>query len=201
MTSRDDEFNTLLNASSLGTDAARRLRERTPQNTARAIRTITHLRNVIVHGIGPVTEQAATEILTTLDSLTSDDTGLQRLRDAMFRLRTHEGPEAIDGLSEALEALSLLHWDELDAVASQELRAALTVVATRLTAQTMPVLTVAETASVMRVSKMTIYRLVQSGHLPSIRSGPSGRSFRIPEAAVHEYLRKSFTQAPANPPQ
>ncbi|MEU0036134.1 helix-turn-helix domain-containing protein [Streptomyces sp. NPDC006333] len=70
-----------------------------------------------------------------------------------------------------------------------------------MAAQAAPVLTVAETASIMRVSKMTIYRMVQSGHLPSIRSGPSGRSFRIPEAAVHEYLRKSFTQAPASPPQ
>jgi excisionase family DNA binding protein len=50
-------------------------------------------------------------------------------------------------------------------------------------------LTVAEVASVMRVSKMTVYRLVHSGHLPAIRVG---RSFRVPENAVHEYLRESF---------
>ncbi|WP_107288277.1 helix-turn-helix domain-containing protein [Streptomyces sp. NBRC 110611] len=50
-------------------------------------------------------------------------------------------------------------------------------------------LTVAEVAAVMRVSKMTAYRLVHSGHLPAIRVG---RSFRVPEAAVHEYLRESF---------
>lgn len=49
-------------------------------------------------------------------------------------------------------------------------------------------LTVAETAAVMRVSKMTVYRLVHSGHLPAIRVG---RSFRVPEHAVHEYLRES----------
>jgi excisionase family DNA binding protein len=49
-------------------------------------------------------------------------------------------------------------------------------------------LTVAEAASVMRVSKMTVYRLVNSGHLPAIRVG---RSFRVPEQAVHEYLRES----------
>jgi excisionase family DNA binding protein len=53
-------------------------------------------------------------------------------------------------------------------------------------------LTVAEVASVMRVSKMTVYRLVHSGHLPAIRVG---RSFRVPEQAVHEYLRESFTGA------
>ena len=50
-------------------------------------------------------------------------------------------------------------------------------------------LTVAEVAAVMRVSKMTVYRLVHAGHLPAIRVG---RSFRVPEQAVHEYLRESF---------
>jgi excisionase family DNA binding protein len=50
-------------------------------------------------------------------------------------------------------------------------------------------LTVAEVATVMRVSKMTVYRLVHSGHLPAIRVG---RSFRVPAQAVHEYLRDSY---------
>ncbi|MBA0053854.1 helix-turn-helix domain-containing protein [Streptomyces sp. AJS327] len=50
-------------------------------------------------------------------------------------------------------------------------------------------LTVAEVAAVMRVSKMTVYRLVHSGHLPAIRVG---RSFRVPEKAVHEYLQESY---------
>ncbi|MFE4054216.1 hypothetical protein [Streptomyces sp. YIM B13518] len=90
MTNRDDEFTALLNASSLGTDAARRLRERTPQNTAKAIRTITHLRNTIVYGTGRVTEQDVTGILTALGSLTSDDIGLRRLHDAVACLRAHE---------------------------------------------------------------------------------------------------------------
>jgi excisionase family DNA binding protein len=53
-------------------------------------------------------------------------------------------------------------------------------------------LTVAEVAAVMRVSKMTVYRLVHSGHLPAIRVG---RSFGVPEQAVHEYLRESFVGA------
>lgn len=50
-------------------------------------------------------------------------------------------------------------------------------------------LTVAEVAAVMRVSKMTVYRLVHSGELPAARVG---RSFRVPEQAVHDYLRTSF---------
>jgi len=53
-------------------------------------------------------------------------------------------------------------------------------------------LTVAEVASMMRVSKMTVYRLVHSGELPAVRVG---RSFRVPEAAVDDYLRKSYFQA------
>ena len=47
-------------------------------------------------------------------------------------------------------------------------------------------LTVAEVASIMRVSKMTVYRLVHSGELEAIRVG---RSYRIPEQAVISYMR------------
>ena len=50
-------------------------------------------------------------------------------------------------------------------------------------------LTVAEVATLMRVSKMTVYRLVHNGDLPAVRVG---RSFRVPEGAVHDYLRQSF---------
>jgi excisionase family DNA binding protein len=53
-------------------------------------------------------------------------------------------------------------------------------------------LTVAEVAAVMRVSKMTVYRMVHSGDLPAVRVG---RSFRVPEKAVHDYLRAAFIEA------
>lgn len=53
-------------------------------------------------------------------------------------------------------------------------------------------LTVAEVASLMRVSKMTVYRLVHGGELPAVRVG---RSFRVPEEAVRRYLRDSFVEA------
>ena len=46
-------------------------------------------------------------------------------------------------------------------------------------------LTVAEVAELMRVSAMTVYRMVQSGELPAVRFG---RSYRIPEAAVVELV-------------
>ena len=53
-------------------------------------------------------------------------------------------------------------------------------------------LTVAEVAAVMRVSKMTVYRMVHSAELPAVRVG---RSFRVPEKAVHDYLRAAFIEA------
>jgi excisionase family DNA binding protein len=52
-------------------------------------------------------------------------------------------------------------------------------------------LTVAEVASVMRVSKMTVYRLVHAGTLPAVRVG---RSFRVPEQAVHDYLDHAYVE-------
>ena len=53
-------------------------------------------------------------------------------------------------------------------------------------------LTVAEVAAMMRVSKMTVYRLVHNGEVPAVRVG---RSFRVREDDVDEYLRKSFYNA------
>jgi excisionase family DNA binding protein len=53
-------------------------------------------------------------------------------------------------------------------------------------------LTVAEVAATMRVSKMTVYRLVHSGELAAVRVG---RSFRVHEKAVDEYLQKAYIEA------
>nr|WP_104525923.1 helix-turn-helix domain-containing protein [Blastococcus atacamensis] len=51
-------------------------------------------------------------------------------------------------------------------------------------------LTVAEVAAIMRVSKMTVYRLVHGGEMAAVRVG---RSFRVPETAVREYLSEART--------
>ena len=53
-------------------------------------------------------------------------------------------------------------------------------------------LTVAEVAAIMRVSKMTVYRLVHGGELPAARVG---RSFRVPRRAVEEHLRTASVDA------
>lgn len=46
-------------------------------------------------------------------------------------------------------------------------------------------LTVAEVAELLRVSKMTVYRMVHAGEIPAVRVG---RSFRVPQLAVEELL-------------
>lgn len=53
-------------------------------------------------------------------------------------------------------------------------------------------LTVAEVAQVMRLSKMSVYRLIHAGDLEAVRFG---RSFRVAEKAVDAYLRDSFYSA------
>ncbi|MBS2964953.1 helix-turn-helix domain-containing protein [Actinocrinis puniceicyclus] len=50
-------------------------------------------------------------------------------------------------------------------------------------------LKVGEVAEVMRVSKMTVYRMVHSGELPTLRVG---RGFRVPAKAVREYLQSAY---------
>lgn len=53
-------------------------------------------------------------------------------------------------------------------------------------------LTVAEVADMMRVSTMTVYRLVKSGELPAVRFG---RSYRIPETAVEAAVQLPNTSS------
>ncbi|MHB1290156.1 helix-turn-helix domain-containing protein [Georgenia sp.] len=50
-------------------------------------------------------------------------------------------------------------------------------------------LTVAEVAELMRVSKMTVYRLVHAGEMPAVRMG---RSFRVPQAAVENLIAEGL---------
>jgi excisionase family DNA binding protein len=53
-------------------------------------------------------------------------------------------------------------------------------------------LTVQEVADVMRVSSMTVYRLIKSGELAAVRVG---RSFRVSDVDVDQYLAARYTQA------
>ena len=53
-------------------------------------------------------------------------------------------------------------------------------------------MTVAEVAERMRVSKMTVYRLVHNGELPAVRFG---RSFRVERGAVETLIREAFFEA------
>jgi excisionase family DNA binding protein len=53
-------------------------------------------------------------------------------------------------------------------------------------------LTVAEVADIMRVSTMTVYRLIKAGELRAVRVG---KSYRLAEDDVDRYLAQGFTEA------
>ena len=53
-------------------------------------------------------------------------------------------------------------------------------------------LTAAEVASLLRVSTMTVYRLIKSGELRAVRVG---KSYRLREDDIDAYLSKQYTQA------
>ena len=53
-------------------------------------------------------------------------------------------------------------------------------------------LTVAEVAALMRVSTMTVYRLIKAGDLAAVRVG---KSYRIKEDDVDHFLAKRYTEA------
>lgn len=52
-----------------------------------------------------------------------------------------------------------------------------------------PFLTVAEVATTLRASKMSVYRLIHSGQLEAVRFN---RSFRVSEKALDAYLQGAF---------
>jgi excisionase family DNA binding protein len=53
-------------------------------------------------------------------------------------------------------------------------------------------LTVNEVADLLRVSRMTVYRLIKEGSLKALRVG---RNYRLREDDVDEYLRKRYHEA------
>jgi excisionase family DNA binding protein len=52
--------------------------------------------------------------------------------------------------------------------------------------------TVNEVARQLRVSNMTVYRLISAGELPAVRVG---KSYRLREEDVDAYLAARYTQA------
>lgn len=53
-------------------------------------------------------------------------------------------------------------------------------------------LTVGEVAAVLRVSNMTVYRLINAGDLPAVRVG---RSFRLRDVDLDHYVAEQLTRA------
>jgi excisionase family DNA binding protein len=55
-----------------------------------------------------------------------------------------------------------------------------------------PLLTVAEVADVLRVSSMTVYRLIKAGTMPAIRVG---KNYRIRERDLEAFLASGTVHA------
>jgi excisionase family DNA binding protein len=53
-------------------------------------------------------------------------------------------------------------------------------------------LTVAEVARQLRVSNMTVYRLIKSGNMGAVRVG---RGYRIPDVDLRKYLSQRYMDA------
>lgn len=53
-------------------------------------------------------------------------------------------------------------------------------------------LTVGEVSQVLRVSNMTVYRLINAGQLPAVRVG---KSYRVREEDLDAFLAGRFTEA------
>lgn len=53
-------------------------------------------------------------------------------------------------------------------------------------------MTVAEVADLMRVSNMTVYRLIKAGDLAAVRVG---KSYRIRESDIDRFLAARYTEA------
>jgi excisionase family DNA binding protein len=53
-------------------------------------------------------------------------------------------------------------------------------------------MTVNEVADLLRVSRMTVYRLIKQGELPALRVG---RGYRLRDEDVQSYLIERYTEA------
>jgi excisionase family DNA binding protein len=53
-------------------------------------------------------------------------------------------------------------------------------------------LTVNEVADLLRVSRMTVYRLIKQGEMPALRVG---RGYRLRDEDVQSYLIERYTEA------
>ena len=57
-------------------------------------------------------------------------------------------------------------------------------------------LTVAEVANAMRVSNMTVYRLIKSGELPAVRVG---KNYRLRETDLERFLEERSVRTDGGP--
>lgn len=114
----------------------------------------------------------------------------QQVAERLLRRAAPSSETAGDIASAAAALVDLAHAGDVSERAIDQVVAEHTAAGSRRGGGERPLsevnfLTVVEVAAALRVSRMTVYRLVHSGELPAIRVG---RSFRVPEQAVNDYL-------------
>ena len=62
-------------------------------------------------------------------------------------------------------------------------------------------MSVADVATALGLSKMTVYRMCQSGQLAHIRTGRGGKTYRIPRVAFEQHTTPVAPDAPVIPGQ
>lgn len=197
----DSTFAELMRRSSLGSPTARSTIERVPAERAEAVRQITRLRNVLVHSASQdELLVAARELVGLLSSL--GFSWREEIPEEVLLLALHRASDAIAAAQEERDRRDRIMRERRDRKVANDLRRGDREVRMpghqpdgeeRRASADRPLseakfLTVSEAAALMRISKMTVYRLVHDGVLPAIRVG---RSFRVAEEAVLEYLRES----------
>ena len=55
--------------------------------------------------------------------------------------------------------------------------------------------TIAEAAQILNLSRWSLYQMTSSGVLPCVRTGPCGRTVRITETDLREYLARARSSA------
>jgi excisionase family DNA binding protein len=186
MDERDEEFEELIERSSLGASGARRLRQRTPYPQVEAVRRIVDLRNQMAHSGVSESTQAATALVQLLRDLGYEGQA-QRILAEEFPGRE---AESVVGTAQIInESLGRRQGEHVDSAAEPDLTAEKPTSATpeRL-------LTPGEVAALFRVDTKTVIRWASAGRIGSIRTPGGHRRFR--ESEVHALLASLTTPAP-----
>lgn len=197
MDERDEEFEELIERSSLGASGARRLRRRAPNSQVEAVRRIVDLRNRMVYSRVSESTEAATALVQLLRNLGYEGQA-QRVLAEEFPGRE---AESVVGTAQIInESPGRRQGEQVDSAAEPDLTAEKPTSAT-----SERLLTPGEVAALFRVDPKTVTRWAAAGRIGSIRTPGGHRRFRETEVRsllaslpTPAQLDRADTQVPAS---